>query len=66
MTNKKTDKPKPQIREVEASRIFPFLSILREELTEFFREGDRIKIVYLDGSPPQELLSNFTFDHWKD
>ena len=55
-----------EIWEIPVTKLIPMLKIMRGELVEHFKKGGRVKATNLENLPPQELLSNFTFDHWKD
>ena len=54
------------IWEIPISKLIPMLKLMRDELTEHFKKGGRVKVTNPDGFPLQELLSNFTFDNWKE
>jgi len=54
-----------EIWEIPIAKLIPMLKIMREELVEHFKKGGRVKVTNSDNLPLQELLSNFTFDHWK-
>lgn len=61
-------KPKKEILEIESApeKIVGILTGLRKQVVEHFEKGGRVKIIYTDDSPSQELFENFTFEHWKD
>lgn len=39
---------------------------LKKKINEHLKDGGRVKIIHTDGSPPQELLQDFTFVKWKE
>jgi hypothetical protein len=61
-------KPNPEIWTIEAKpdKTSVILAAMKGKITDHFKQGGRIKIIYPDGSPPQELLPNFTFKKWKN
>jgi hypothetical protein len=58
----------PEIWEiaVNSDRVNPIITALRKKIIEHFKKGGRVKIIYTDGSQPQELMADFTFKNWKD
>jgi hypothetical protein len=64
----KEQKLKSEIWVLEAGseNVTSLVISLKKRITEHFKQNGRVKIIHSDGSPPQELLPDFTFDNWKN